>query len=102
MGWNDHINETEEDRKDFLRQLVDMGRLEGPALGITKKVIAEGDAGLSEAQKFVFKRDVLDVFVIRECSRMGCDIPWSEMYEANDNGGLCSYCDHMSAKVMRE
>jgi hypothetical protein len=51
MGWNDHINETEEDRKDFLRQLVDMGRLEGPALGITKKVIAEDDANFKNLEQ---------------------------------------------------
>jgi hypothetical protein len=102
MGWNDRIDQGEEDRKAFLRQLIDGDRLEDAALGITKLVIDKGDDVLSEKQKFVFKRDVLDVYVIRECSRGGCDIPWSEMMMAYDNGGLCGYCAHMHDKIMRE
>ncbi len=93
---------VEDSRDDFLQQLIDAGWLEGPALGITKLVIDRGEDVLSAAQKFVFKRDVLDVFVIPECSRMGCEIPWSEMFEAHDNGGMCGYCDHMNEKVIRE
>lgn len=92
----------EDSRDDFLQQLIDGDRLEGAALGITKLVIDRGEEVLSSAQKFVFNRDVLDVFVIRECSRMGCDIPWSEMLMAHENGGMCGYCDHMDAKVMKE
>jgi hypothetical protein len=94
--------DPDDGRDDFLRQLINMGRLDGAALGITKKVIAEGDDVLSAAQKFVFKRDVLDVFVIAECKQDGGAIPWSEMLMAHENGGLCGYCDHMHEKVMRE
>jgi hypothetical protein len=93
---------VEDSRDDFLQQLIDAGWLQGTALGITKKVIAEGEDVLSEDQKFVFHRYVLDVFVIRECSRMGCEIPWSEMLMAHENGGLCGYCQYMADKVMGE
>jgi hypothetical protein len=95
MGASRRIDEMEEaEKNDFLRQLIDMGDLDGIALGITKKVITEGEDALSEKQKFVFKRDVLDAFVTAECSGCGSNVPWSEMYRAYENGGYCAYCAH--------
>jgi hypothetical protein len=83
---------------DFLQAIIDGGHLEGAALGITRKVIAEGSAGLSSRQAHVFKTQVLDEFVTSECKRQGCAIPWSEMYHAYDNGHLCNWCWHMTEK----
>ncbi|CAB3705168.1 hypothetical protein LMG1866_02781 [Achromobacter ruhlandii] len=86
---------------DFLQQLVDRDHLEGAALGITKLVIDKGESFLTDKQRYVFQKEVLDVFVKESCVR-GCSIPWSEMYEAYDNGGLCSYCAHMNGRMESE
>jgi hypothetical protein len=59
---------------------------------------AAAPTSLSEKQKYVFKIHVMDEYVTSECSRCGSDIPWSEMYTAHDNGGMCSWCWHMTNK----
>ncbi|HEY9600243.1 MAG TPA: hypothetical protein V6C85_01440 [Allocoleopsis sp.] len=87
---------------EFLQKLIDMGHLDNPALGITKKVIAEGRESLSKQQDYVFRTHVLDKFVTEECSFLTCNIPWSEMYEALDNGGYCGYCVHKMEKLASE
>lgn len=96
MGFNDHMKEGN-GYNDFLQSLIDNSHLEGAAEGITKKVIAEGVDSLSSKQKWVFEKNIGD-YVTAECTRCGSDIPWSEMYEAYDNGGMCSWCAHMDAK----
>ncbi|USH04372.1 hypothetical protein K6Q96_21790 [Grimontia kaedaensis] len=96
MGFNDHMEE-DDGYKDFLQSLISNGHLEGAAEGITKKVIAEGVDSLSSKQKWLFDKNV-ENYITSECKRAGCDIPWSEMYEAHDNGGICSWCAHMNAK----
>lgn len=83
---------------DFLQQIIDMEHLEGAALGITKLVIEKGEDALSDKQKYVFKKQVLDEFTTSECSRCGGDIPWSEMYDAATEHGMCNYCWHMTQK----
>ncbi|MFC1503726.1 hypothetical protein ACFL53_05255, partial [Pseudomonadota bacterium] len=83
---------------DFLGQLIDMEHLEGAALGITKLVIDKGEDALSTKQKFVFKKEVLDPYTVSECSRCASNIPWSEMYDAATEHGLCNYCWHMTTK----
>ena len=102
MGFNDHIDQDELDLKDFLRQLVDMDDLDGAALGITKKVIADGVVSLSGKQRYVFDKHVLGENSVSECSRCHSNVPWSEMYDARDNGGLCSYCVHQLEKIEEE
>lgn len=94
MGWNDHIDE--DDFGEFLKEILP--KLDGPALGITKLVIEKGLNILSEKQKWVFQKEVLDFYVTDACKRCSTDIPWSEMSEANDNGGYCGYCAHMMSK----
>jgi hypothetical protein len=90
----------EYDRNDFLRELIFNDRLYGTALEITRRVIEWGEGALSEKERYVFQRNVIEVFVTDECSRLGCRIPWSEMYQAHDNGGRCGDCRHMDAKIM--
>lgn len=86
------------DFTDFLEQLLQGGRLDGAAEGITKKVVAEGIDSLSTKQRFVFDKHVINQFVRETCSSCSHTIPWSEMYAAYDNGGLCNWCEHMQSK----
>lgn len=97
MGWNNHLDIDEQEFTEFLQQLLDMKHLENPAQGITHKVIADGVDDLSRKQRFVFERDVMGVYVTEECSICGNPIPWSEMYEAWNNGGICAQHTHIIA-----
>lgn len=97
MGHNDHI-EDDGGYNDFLQQIIDGEHLEGASLGIVKQVIDRGVASLSDKQKYVFETQVLDEFTISECSECGGEIPWSEMYVAAVDTGMCSYCAHMVQK----
>jgi hypothetical protein len=92
VGMSDHTADELEDRKAFLRRLISRGHLDKAALSVTRQVIDRGEASLSLKQKFVFKRDVLDVFVTAECKFCGSTVPWSEMYQAYHNGGHCARC----------
>ncbi|WP_419571854.1 hypothetical protein [Rheinheimera sp.] len=95
MGFNDH---TDEEFNDFLNQLIDMGHLEDAALGITKLVISKGEGLLSEKQRYVFKKEVLEPYTKAACDRCSSSIPWSEMYDAATEHGLCNYCWHVTSK----
>jgi hypothetical protein len=95
MGRNDHVDD--EGFHDFLREVLDSGQLDQAATGITRLVIDKGEDALSDKQKHVFKKYVLDAFTTKECRRCHLEIPWSEMLEAHDNGGLCSWCVKMES-----
>jgi hypothetical protein len=92
MGLSDHTADEVEDKKAFLRRLISRGHLDNAALGVTRQVIDRGEDSLSPKQKYVFKRDVLDVFMTAECKSCGSNVPWSEMYPAYHNGGHCAHC----------
>ena len=96
MGYGDFDEDAE--FAEFLRLLISMKHLDGAVEGITKLVINKGLGALTDKQRYVFDRDVADPYITEECSRCGSNIPWSEMYEAHDNGGLCGWCDHMLSK----
>ena len=83
---------------DFLKQIIDMGRIDDPALGITKQIVGSGMNSLSERQKYVFDRCILKEYVVSSCARCRSNIPWCEMIDAYDNGGFCGWCDHMMNK----
>ena len=84
---------------DFLQDVIDCGGLEQAAAGITKLVMDKGKEALSPKQAEVFKRYVLDEYVVGDCKRCGCDtIPWCEAMQAYHNGGYCSWCEHMMNK----
>ena len=100
MGHNDHI--IDDGFTGFLQEVIDGEHLEGAALGITKLVIEKGSDKLSPKQRHVFQHQVLGEFTRDGCSRCEAEIPWSEMYAALDNGGLCNYCWHMSEKLEHE
>ncbi|OEZ02411.1 MULTISPECIES: hypothetical protein [Stenotrophomonas] len=100
MGYNDHVQD--DGFSDFLEEVLGGGALEGAAEGITRQVVERGQESLSDKQAFVFKRDVLDVYVVDGCKRCEAPVPWSEMYAASDNGGYCNYCWHMLEKMRDE
>jgi hypothetical protein len=98
MGMSHNTADQLEDKRAFLCHLIDHGYLEHGrsddrvAIGITRQVIDRGEASLSPGQTFLFKREVLDVFVTAECKTCGSNVPWSEMYPAYHNGGHCACC----------
>ena len=92
---------NEDDYNRFVQQLVDYGRLEGKEAGIAKRMLDKGYDTLSQKQKFVFDK-AIERNTIESCNRCGCSIPWSEMYEALENGGDCNYCQHMMKKIDME
>jgi len=99
------INERrfhEEDFPDFLKQLIQLKMIEGKAAGIAAKVIDDGIDSLSEKQRYVFNKEIIEHYYVERCERDDIEIPWCEMLEALDNGGLCAWCDHMVEKAMAE
>jgi len=91
----------EDDFNGFLQELIKSDRLESKEEGITKLVLDKGYDALSQKQKYVFDKMIGDN-TVQECERCACDIPWSEMLEALDNGGYCNYCQHMMEKIEEE
>ncbi|MBF6643905.1 hypothetical protein [Chryseobacterium indologenes] len=86
----------EEDFNDFLKDLIDNKRLsDSKEEGIALLVIDKGFESLTNKQKFVFEK-AIDYYIYEECTRCGCEIPWSEMSAAEDNGGMCSWCQQLS------
>lgn len=91
----------EEDFEGFVKDLIKSGRLEDKEAGIAKRMLDKGYESLSEKQKYVFDK-MIENNSVDECKRCACDIPWSEMLEALDNGGYCNYCQHMMEKLENE
>lgn len=93
---------NEEDFADYLQELINHHRLEDAPLGITTRVIDRGYNVLSAKQKYVFINETIIKNSVEKCERCEIDIPWCEMLEATENGGLCNYCFHMKEKMMKE
>lgn len=91
----------EEDFEGFLEDLIKSGRLDDKEAGIAKRMLDKGYDNLSDKQKYVFNKMIRNNSV-EECQRCACDISWSEMLEALDNGGYCNYCQHMMEKLENE
>lgn len=99
MGFHDI---HEDDINEYLHILLDLKTLNGAAEGITKLVIDKGVEALSEKQRFVFEKEVIEPYTYEECARCGCNIPWCEMFGAYENDGLCSWCIQMKSKLDNE
>jgi len=93
MGWNDRLDE-DDGESAFLEELIEYGMLDSTANGITRPVIDKGESGLSDKQRYVFEKQVIERFSTTECKRCQGDIAWSEMFEAHMNGGYCGRCVH--------
>ena len=100
---------------DFLEQLVSSEKIEGPAGGIAKKVVAEGSMrGLTSKQHYALVAGVTswisDNFSgykpgsvefgesppAPDCSECSNEVPWSEVFLANN--GRCSWCENVHHK----
>ena len=92
---------NEEDFPGFVQDLIQSGRIEGKEAGIAKQMIDKGYGSLTEKQRYVFDK-MIENNSVDECKGCACDIPWCEMLEALDNGGYCSYCQHMMEKMEEE
>ena len=86
--------------EEFLKYLININYLEVPALGITKQVIEKGMGSLTEKQKHVFQKHVLDDFEGRACKLCGELIKWHEMAVCVfiNEDGLCSYHSYHEAR----
>jgi hypothetical protein len=91
--------EEDDGLSGYVAELLEGGYLEGAEEGVAKRFLA--NEPLTPDQQKVFDRYVIAKHDPGSCIR-GCDIPWSEKYEAIHNGGMCSYCAHMTEKVMRD
>ncbi|MCE0850501.1 hypothetical protein LU689_11310 [Pseudomonas asiatica] len=94
------LHDDDDGKSGFVSELIEAGMLEGAAEGIARQWLEKGDESLSEKQRFIFDTYVLNANDPGSCAR-GCDIPWSEKFQALDSG-MCSYCAHVLEKAMRE
>ncbi len=86
---------AEEDFNEFIEELINNKRLNNSSEeGIAKLVIDKGFDSISTKQKFVFEK-AISHYIYDDCKRCGNDIPWSEMSAAEDNGGVCSWCQQL-------
>jgi hypothetical protein len=86
---------AEEDFNEFIEELINNKRLNNSSEeGIAKLVIDKGFDSISTKQKFVFEK-AISHYIYEDCKRCGNDIPWTEMSAAEDNGGVCSWCQQL-------
>lgn len=91
----------EPDFESFVEELLRVERLNETEAGIAKQMLDKGYDSLSDKQKYVFDK-AIENNSVKECKRCSSDIPWCEMIEALDNGGLCSWCQHFKEKIDEE
>ncbi|MBE6326554.1 MAG: hypothetical protein E7077_05755 [Bacteroidales bacterium] len=92
---------NDDDFAGFVEELVITKRLNKTEAGIAKQMLDQGYNSLSEIQKNVFD-NAIERNSVKECKRCSNEIPWSEMIEALDNGGLCGWCHHFKSKMEEE
>ena len=80
---------------EFLTTLIELGMIEGAALGIARLVIDQGVESLTPRQTTVFDQHVIQPHAIRSCPRCGQEIRWSEMLHQE---GWCAYCNNLLHK----
>jgi len=89
---------------DYLASLLDDGDVwDETAVGITRKVIGDGEESLSSKQRYVFQKRVLEPFGQRDCTLCQDTIPWDDMEMARfrvlfGEPWLCSRCDYRLSK----
>ena len=103
MGYHkDKMIEDDDRGASFVRELIDGGMLENPALGIAKLWLDQGDEALSDQQHHVLQKYAFGPYITEHCRRCSNSIPWSEMMAAYDNGGFCGRCQHQREKALDE
>ncbi len=88
----------EEDFSNFLIQIINDNRLDSSKeIGIVKLAVEKDFESLSDKQKYVLKKAISNM-LYEKCDLCTIDIPWSEMTNAEENGGFCSSCWHTMNK----
>jgi hypothetical protein len=82
----------------LLEHLLESGRLQGAAAGITRQVLARGEKTLSERQEWVYDTQVRAEYLTRVCGLCEDLIPLSEVLDSLGNGGLCAACARILGK----
>ncbi len=88
-------------RNEVLEYLAEY-YLEGPAVGIARKVIAEGTQSLVGGQRDVYRIFIQEKYLNMTCTRCGVPLPTSEITYALENDGLCTWCGRMKEKNERK
>jgi len=81
-----------EEFRSFIWQLVNDNILSGIALDIANVFVNQGAKAFSPSQMRIFREDIVELYTTKECARCAQPIPWEEMFEALDNGGICGRC----------
>lgn len=92
---------NEDGFENFVSQLINSSYLEQIESGIAKCMLDNGYNKLSPKQKNVFNR-MINKYSTEYCKQCAAPIPWTEMYEAYENGGYCSVCEHTIQKIMNQ
>jgi len=90
MDWREGFDESLLDREalTFLAEY----ELDETAAGITRQVIAKGLGGLTEKQLHVFKKYVVDEWLMRTCRCGNHSVEGHELIGLWENDGYCSRC----------
>ena len=62
---------------DFIRELLDRGKLESPADGVARQLLARDVETLTDRQWYAFK-EAMQHHYIELCERCSTEIPWEE------------------------
>ena len=95
---------SEDDLNDFLNHLIRHESIDGPALGIAKKIVSEGINSLSQKQEDIIKK-IVQGYMKYTCERCGNGnvsgltdyIGIKEDYET-----LCPSCQYDREKFMKD
>jgi hypothetical protein len=90
----------DEEFESYVKELLDNDKLDGDVvIGIAKQIVSKGAPSISDYQLDTFiNHGIWEHLYEAECRRCGEDIPWSEMLNAVEESGNCSYCQHMIDK----
>lgn len=97
----DMDEEEEKDFKAYVDDLVKKKVLEHDkkAEGIAKLVADKGFKSLSPAQKYNFRKNVYDWYVVEYCKICLGPIPWQDMDIAVNIRAVCGECKHNSERA---
>lgn len=104
-----NINEHDRKRNDFLdyqgfieflKFLLREKCIEGAAAGIAQQVVSKGLSSLSDKQRAVLQKQVLNIYTQTTCPECGNDLAWDEMYwYVTDE---CPRCAEISDRMQRD
>lgn len=90
MDWTEDFDYSllDEEALNFLIEYY----LEEKTAGITKRVITHGLNDLSEKQKYIFKTQVVDKWLMQKCKCGNHEVEGHELIGLWENDGYCSRC----------